>query len=116
MLLSWTIKRFFRVCSISWEIPRGLLLLGPSDNVSSMSTVPEIEAALSRLHPEDFLTVERWMAEFKKHQEAKDPYDYAIREYAVTPAELDRFDARMKKEIEADRQCGELREFTVPGR
>ena len=77
-----------------------------------MSTVPEIEAALSRLPPEDFLTVERWMAEFRKHQEAKDPYAYAIREYAVTPAELDRFDARMKQEIEADRHAGKLREFS----
>ena len=77
-----------------------------------MSTVQEIEAALSRLPPEDFLTVERWMAQFKKDLRAKEPCADAMREYAVTPEELDRFDARMKKEIEADRQEGKLREFT----
>lgn len=78
----------------------------------AMSTVQEIEAALSRLAYKDFQAVERWMAEFKKLQEAKDPYAYAIREYDVTPGELDRFDARMKQEIDADRQEGKLREFT----
>ena len=45
-------------------------------------------------------------------QEAKDPYAYALREYAAKPEELDRFDARMKTEIDADRLAGKLREFT----
>jgi hypothetical protein len=77
-----------------------------------MSTVQEIEAALSRLPPEDFRMVERWMADFKKRQELDDPHAYALREYGATAKEMDQFDRRMKQEIEADRQAGKLRKFT----
>ena len=77
-----------------------------------MSTVQEIEAALSRLAREDFQTIERWIAEFKQRQEPAEPGDYARHEYGATPDELVRFDRRMREEIEADRQAGALREFT----
>ncbi len=75
-----------------------------------MSTVQEIEAALSRLPPEDLRAVECWIAELKKGQEAETAY--AQEEYGATPAELERFDRRMKEEIEADRHAGRLREFS----
>ena len=77
-----------------------------------MSKVQEIEAALSQLPPEDFQVVERWMAEFKKRQAISDPSAYTLCEYDVTPEELQRFDARMKNEIEADRKQGKLKPFT----
>jgi hypothetical protein len=77
-----------------------------------MSKVQEIEAALSQLPPEDFATIERWMTEFKKRQTATDSGTAFFREYDLTPEELDRFDARMKEEIERDRREGKLKEFT----
>ena len=38
--------------------------------------------------------------------------DYADQEYGVTGAQLERFDARVNKELDADRKAGRLEPFT----
>ncbi len=75
-----------------------------------MSTVQEIESALSQLAPNEFREVERWMDAWKQRLDETDAA-FALEEYGVTREELDRFDARMLAKVAEAEERGALRPF-----
>lgn len=82
------------------------------DFSARMSTVQEIEQALSRLSPAEMAAVEAWIRRFKAVHSEFGAVAEAAAEYGATAAELDRFDERMAREIAADRANGRLKSFT----
>lgn len=76
-----------------------------------MSTVQEIETALSQLAPEEFREVERWMDAWRQRLPEADAA-FALEEYGVTREELDQFDERMLAKVAEAEKRGAMRPFT----
>ena len=77
-----------------------------------MSTVQEIEAALSRLPVKDLEAVEKALYRLKHQGHDEEGFEYLQREYGITRDEWARFVRQREKEIEADRANGRLKLFT----
>jgi hypothetical protein len=77
-----------------------------------VSKVQEIQTALSQLSAAELEMVERKIVELKTQQANDEPYGYAIREYGVSPEELERFDKRMQSKIAEHEEAGKMRPFS----
>lgn len=78
----------------------------------AMSTVNEIEAALSRLPVEDLESLEKAIYRLKHQGHDDEGFEYLQREYGITRDEWERFRRHREKEIEADRAQGRMKLFT----
>lgn len=76
-----------------------------------MSTVQEIETALSELAPEEFREVEHWMEAWRQRLGGAGA-DSVLEEYGVTREELDQFDQRMLAKVAEAEKRGAMRPFT----
>lgn len=77
-----------------------------------MSTVQEIEVALSRLPVKDLEVIEKSIYRLKQKQHDAEGYEYLQREYGITRDEWDRFVRHREQETEADRAQGRMKLFT----
>jgi hypothetical protein len=77
-----------------------------------MSTVQEIEAALSRLPIEELEAIEKSICRLKQKQHDAEGYEYLQREYGITREEWDRFVRRRDQETQTDREAGRMKLFT----
>jgi len=77
-----------------------------------MSTVQEIEAALSQLPVKDLEAVEKTIYRLKHQGHDEEGFEYLQREYGITRDEWVRFSHHREQEIEADRAQGRLKLFT----
>ena len=89
-----------------------LATLPLGSNYGGMSTVQEIEAALSRLAAKDLEAVEKTIYRLKHQGQDEEGFEYLQREYGITREEWARFVRQREKEIEADRAHGRLKLFT----